>query len=339
MEPEPHNGRVTVTSLARDLGLSTCTVSKILNRSFEGYSYAAETILRVESAAKEQNYIPNAQARSLRTKRSMTIGLVVPTGIPYFSGALVEHIERELRPCGYETIIGHSTGVAAHESKLIKTMLGKGIDGLLWIPHGKTLRPKDFSIADTFPLVLLDRPGCSHRLPTVVTDNEIASLELATRIRDAGHQAVVMLTANSDEDESISEREAGIRKIFGEAVTLIRSGNEMQEARRAITAVATEIRGSVLVCLTQNLAMGALKACLDLGIVPGVDVGFASFDDLPMCEIWQPSITRIQQNIELLAKESVRLLMQKMQTPGSQQPLEVRIPATLVWGSSVAQRP
>jgi LacI family transcriptional regulator, kdg operon repressor len=216
-------------------------------------------------------------------------------------------------------------------------MLGKGIDGLLWIPYGKKLRPKDLAIADTFPLVLLDRPGCSHRFPTVVTDNEAASLELAKRIRDAGHGSVVMLTAPS-EDDSLREREAGIRKIFGRKITRISSGNEIEDARKAIAAVATEIGESVLVCLAQNLALGALMALMEKGIVPGVDVGFASFDDLPMCEIWQPSITRIQQNLDLLAKEAVRLLTEKIQNPGCQQPLEVRIPAKLTWGRSVPSR-
>jgi LacI family kdg operon repressor len=329
--------KTTISSLARDLGLSTCTVSKILTKSFDGFTYAPETIRRVEKAAKQKNYIPNNHARSLRSKRSMTVAVVVPGGIPYFSGALVENIERELRPLGYETFVGHSTGELSQESKLIKTMLGKGIDGLLWIPYGKNLRPKDLAIADTFPLVLLDRPGYSLRFPTVITDNEAASAELAKRIRDAGHGVVVMLTA-LDEDDSLREREAGIRKIFGRKITQINSANEIEEARKAIAAVAAEIREGVLVCLSQNLALGALIALMEKGVVPGRDVGFASFDDLPMCEIWQPSITRIQQNLDLLAKEAVRLLMEKMQNPDCQQPLEVRIPAKLTWGSSVPER-
>ncbi len=54
----------------------------------------------------------------------MTFALVVPSGIPYFSGVLVENIERELRPLGYETIVGHSTGDPSNEIKLVKTILG-----------------------------------------------------------------------------------------------------------------------------------------------------------------------------------------------------------------------
>ncbi len=194
----------------------------------------------------------------------MTVAVAVPGGIPYFSGALVENIERKLRPLGYETLVGHSTCEISQETKLIRTLMGKGIDGLLWIPHGKKLRPKDLAIADTFPLVLLDRPGCSHRFLTVITDNEAASLDLARHIRDAGHGSVDMLTAPGY-DDSIREREAGIRKIFERRVTQINSANDMEDARKAIAAVATEIGESVLVCLSQNLALGALMALMERG--------------------------------------------------------------------------
>lgn len=326
--------RVTVSSLAKELQLSICTVSKILNRSFDGFTYAPETVRRVEAAAKRLGYVPNAYARSLRTKKSMTIGLVVPSGIPYFSGTLVESIERELRPLGYETIIGHSTDDVMLEKKLIKTMIGKGADALLWIPHGSKLRPQKLGIDADFPLVLLDRPGCSDSHPTVITDNETASRELASRIRKEGHERMVMLTSK-DGDTSIAEREAGIRGVFPKGLTELKALNEIADAKKIINGISHKLKGSVLVCLTQNLALGALASLMENDLVLGADVGFASFDDLPLCEIWHPSLTRIQQNLDLLAKESVRLALEKVQQPACKQPLEVRIPANLIWGDSI----
>lgn len=326
--------KVTVASLARELSLSTCTVSKILNRSFDGFTYAPETIRKVENAARKRGYVPNAHARSLRTKKSMLIGLIVPSGIPFFSGTLVENIERELRPHGYETIVGHSLGDKAQEVRLMQAMIGKGVDGLLWIPHGKALRPGDLKIDASFPLVLLDRPGCWGSFPTVVTENETASEELARGIREAGHKSLVMVTSHSG-DDSILERESGIRRVFGKAITEVISANEIAAAREVVSGLANKLEGRVLVCLTQNLALGALGALMESNLFVGVDVGFASFDDLPLCEIWQPSLTRIQQNMDLLARESVRLIVEKIQQPATKQPLEVRIPADLIWGHSV----
>lgn len=326
--------KVTVSSLAKELKLSTCTVSKILNRSFDGFTYAPETIRRVESTARRRGYVPNAYARSLRTKKSMTIGLVVPSGIPYFSGTLVENIERELRPLGYETIVGHSTDNVLLEEKLIRTMIGKGVDALLWIPHGSQLRPQNLGVDQAFPLVILDRPGCSDSHPTVITDNETASRELASRIRQEGHDRLIVLTSKNG-DTSIAEREAGIREVFPKGLTELVALNEIADAKETVTGIAPKLKGNALVCLTQNLALGALASLLDNELIPGADVGFASFDDLPLCEIWQPSLTRIQQNLDLLAKASVQLALEKAQNPASKQPLEVRIPANLIWGDSI----
>ena len=326
--------KVTVSSLARELGLSTCTVSKILNRSFDGFTYAPETIRKVENAAKKQGYIPNFHARSLRTKRSMIIGLVVPSGIPYFSGTLVENIERELRPFGYETIVGHSISDHTAESRLVKAMISKGIDGLFWIPNGKKLRPDSFQLDASFPLVLLDRPGCSSKFPTVITDNTAASEELAKRIKLSGHSTITMLTSEKN-DDSILERESGIRRVFGANIHKITWVNEIEAARQSIQPMLTNLEGTALVCLSQNLSLGALSALVEAQYNLGPDISFASFDDLPLCDIWNPKITRIQQNLDLLAAEAVRLLMEKIQLPNRQQPLEVRIPARLIWGTSV----
>lgn len=324
----------TISSLAKELSLSTCTVSKILNRSFDGFTYAPATIRRVEKLAARNGYVPNVHARSLRTRKSMTVGLVVPSGIPYFTGALVEEIEKQLRPFSYETIVGHSTSEAASEAKLLRAMLAKGVDGLLWIPNGKTLRPRDLEINKQFPLVLLDRPGCSNTFPTVITDNKAASEDLARRVRALGHKSVFMLTAPSD-DDSIVEREEGIAAVFGSKITRLDADNTVEGASRLVEERVRKLRGGVLVCLTQNLALGAFSALAKNNLAIGSEVGFASFDALPLCEIWQPSLTRIEQNLELLAVESVRLLLEKTQNPASKQPLEVRIAAHLAWGTSV----
>ena len=326
--------KVTVASLADELGLSTCTVSKILNRSFDGFTYAPDTIKKVEKAAKRHNYIPNIHARSLRTKKSMTVGLVVPCGMPYFSGTLVEKISQELRPLGYETIVGHSSEDITQEAKLIRTIISKSVDGLLWLPYRKFFTPQEIGIDKKFPLVLLNRTGCSDLFPAVVTDNERASEELAFRIKAEGHEAITMITS-SEANDTVKEREAGIRKIFGRNITLLRVKNDTAAAKTAVNDITITQKGASLICLTQDLALGAMSALIDKGLKLGTDISFASFDDLPYCEIWQPSITRIQQNVSLLANEAVRLIIQKLKYPLSKQPLEVRIPASLVWGSSV----
>jgi len=325
--------KATITSLAEELGLSTCTVSKVLNKSFDGFSYAPATVRRVEALAKRRGYIPNMHARSLRTRKSMNAGLVVPSGIPYFTGTLVEAIESTLRDDGYETIVGHSTSDSDKEKNLLKNVLGRGVDGLLWIPFSDKLTPESLGISGEFPLVILDRPGCSSRFPAVITDNPAASRELATELVSLGVREVAMLTSDCG-DWSIGERERGVAEVFGRRVKRHVSPNDIKAAKRLAIQILPGLGGRSLLCLTQSLAMGALQAMRELDLRPGVDIGFACFDSLPLCEIWHPSLCRVEQDIEALAREGVRLLLDKIRDPKTPQPLETRIAGRFVRGDS-----
>lgn len=316
-----------------ELGLSTCTVSKVLNKSFDGFSYAPSTIRRVEALAKKRGYIPNIHARSLRTKRSMIAGLVVPSGIPFFTGTLVECIESTLRENGYDTVVGHSTSALDNEKHLLKNVLGRGVDGLLWIPYSDKLTPENIGVSEEFPLVILDRPGCSNRFPTVITDNPAASRELALELASLGVKEVAVLTSDCG-DRSISERESGVVEVFRSRVKRHLASNEIEAARQACAKILPTLKGRSLLCLTQPLAMGALQAMRDLALRPGVEVGFACFDSLPLCEIWHPSLCRVEQDIEALAREGVRLLLDKIRDPKTRQPREIRIAAHLIRGDS-----
>jgi len=325
--------KVTITSLAEELGLSTCTISKVLNKSFAGFSYAPATVRRVEALAKKRGYIPNLHARSLRTKRSMTIGLVVPSGIPFFTGILVEGIVRLLRSNGYETLVGHSTGDSDNEEHLVNNILERGVDGLLWIPFSDKLRPKDFGIGKEFPLVILDRPGCSKRFPTVITDNLTASHELAVELASMGVKEVALLTSDCG-DRSISERETGVAQVFKTRVSRHVSPNEIEAAKQVAADLLPQLGERSLLCLTQLLAMGALQAMRDLALRPGLEIGFACFDNLPFCEVWHPTLCRVEQDIEVIVHESVRLLLEKIRDPQVRQPQEIRIAGRLIRGTS-----
>lgn len=324
--------------MAAELGLSICTVSKILNRSFDGFSYSPLTIEKVEKLAKRRRYVPNSHARSLRTNRNMTIGLVVPSGMPFFTGSLVELVVAALRKQGYETIVGHSTSQPELEEHLIRNMLGRGLDGLLWIPFAGELNPRGLQIPAKFPLVLLDRPNRSTRFPTVLTDNRAASRDLAAGIAVAGQDSVTVFTSDCS-DESIAEREQGIRDVFKNRVQRIAVPNETAAALHAASELLNEKRVDSLICLTQCLAIGVLQAIRDQNLQIGTDIGFACFDDLPFCEIWNPGICRIQQNLDLICEEAVRLLIEKIHNPSARQPHEVRVPARLVWGNSAVSSP
>lgn len=328
--------RVTMDDVARRLNLSTCTVSKILTRSFEGCTYTPKTIRRVESMARRLGYRPNLHARSLRTQKSRLIGLLLPTAQIQFFGALTESIEMAMRSAGYQIMVTHSRENPAAETQQARLLLDRGIDGLLWVPVARQVRLGSLGVSDTFPLVLLDSPGCSSQIPLVATDNHNAARELAVRLKQFGHRTVAVLSATGA-DRSIEERLQGIRAVFLSHLHVLNAKNEIAAARKAVQALAKGPRTvTALVTLSQPLSLGAISGLRDLGWEIPHRISFAGFDDFPLASHWTPPLTVIRQDIETIARKATNRLLSRIQEPSCSSVVE-RVPSILEWRQSVAR--
>lgn len=328
--------RVTMDDLARRLGVSKCTVSKILNRAFDGFSYAPATIRRVEKMARRMGYQPNTHARALRTRRSHLVGLALPTGSLPFFGVLTECIEVELRAAGYQVLVAHSRNHPQTEREVIRSLVARGVDGLLWIPVCTRFDARAFGLDPRFPMVLMDRPGLSSRLPLVATDNRAATEELGRRLATLGHSSVAALNAPRS-DRSMVEREEGLREVLGRGLFVLNMDNDPAAAREAVgKLVASRHRFTALVALSEPLAIGALAGLRDAGrSIPG-QVSFAAFDDFPLASHWNPPITVMRQDLPRIAATATTALLSRLRDPVSL-PASARIPAVLEWRESVAR--
>jgi LacI family transcriptional regulator len=329
------NSRVTLSDLARSLDLSVCTVSKILNRSFDGFSYAPETIARVDAVAKKLGYRPNSHARSLRTRKSGLVGFILPTAQIALFGALTDRLEMELRKRGYQVVIAHSRNNAAAEVELIPEFVARSVDGLVWIPASRRVQPEKFGLPANFPVVILDRPGCTPAIPFVVTDNRESARGLAQRIYDSGHRCVEVINAPAG-DRAMSERLLGIQDVFGQGVAVTDIANETEPARAAtVNLCQGRNRPGLLFALSEPLAIGALSGLRDLDLRIPEDLSFAAFDDFPLASQWSPPVTVVRQNIEQLAATAADLVVRRIMQPRKRFP-SVRIPASIEWRGSVA---
>lgn len=326
--------RVTLADLAKTLGLSTCTVSKILNRSFDGFSYSKETIRRVEACAEELGYTANAQARSLRTRKSMLIGFLLPSAQISLFGALTDQLELELRAQGYQVLIVHSRNNAAEEPALIASLLARGIDGLVWIPAAAKVDPAAVGLKPGFPAVILDRPGCTDALPFVATENRAATRAIAERLYAMGHRSIGILNAPKD-DQSMHERFEGFRDIFQKKIKVQRIANDSAAAKLAVAKLLSgKDTPSVIAALSEPLAIGAIAGLRDLGLSLSEKLSFIAFDDFPLAAYWTPRLTVIRQDVPRLAQETARLLLARIADPRAHHP-NIRVEATLEWRDSV----
>lgn len=329
--------RVTLAVLAKSLKLSTCTVSKILNKSLKGVRHAPETIRRVEEAAERMGYRANAQARALRTRRSQLIGFLLPSAQTSVFGELTDRLEFELRAFGLHLLIGHSRNSADEEARLLSMFLSHGVDGLLWIPSRERLHLADYQLPKGFPVVVLDRPASCAGAVHVITDNRKSSRLLAQRIYDHGHRHVAVLNS-SPGDRSMKERLAGIEDVFGASLTVADGENTAEAGRGAADRWFEEPWSfTALVALSEPLAIGALGAMRDHDIAAPHGLSFAAFDDFPLAAHWSPRITVLRQDIPSIARVAVARLSALLADPGS--PVEsVQVPAILEWRDSVTPR-
>jgi LacI family transcriptional regulator len=321
--------------LARRLRLSKCTVSKILNRAFEGFSYAPATIRRVDKMARRMGYQPNIHARALRTRRSHLVGLALPTGSLPFFGVLTECLEAELRVAGYQVLVAHSRNDPATEREVLRSLVARSVDGLLWMPVRTRFSARSLGLEPGFPLVLLDRPIPGSRLPLVATDNRAATRELAGRLRALGHSSVLAFNAPKS-DLSMVEREEGLRDALGRGLVVENMANDPAPARAAVRRLAeTKARFTALVALSEPLSLGALAGLRDAGWGIPERISFAGFDDFPLASHWTPPVTVMRQDLPRIATAATAALLSQLRS-SPELPAPVRVPAVLEWRSSVA---
>lgn len=325
--------KVTITDLAKSLDLSLCTVSKILNRSFDGFSYAPETVTRVEAAAKKMGYRPNPQAQSLRTRKSKLIGFVLPTAEIALFGALTDRLELEFRQRGYHVLIAHTRHDSKEEASLVAELLARGVDGLVWVPAVEKVDADKVGVGRTFPAVIVDRVGCTASIPSVATANREAAEALARRAFEAGHRQVVVLNAPAN-DRTMVERCEGIKAVFPKCAVLD-TLNEIHSARKATAELlARNVKATLLVTLSEPLSIGALATLRDLEVSLPDSLSFAGFDDFPLAAHWSPRLTVIRQDVAALACAATNLLLARLKNPRKKFG-DIRVPASIEWRESI----
>ncbi len=329
----PKSRRPTLSDLAKSLDLSICTVSKILNTPAGGDSYALATVRRVRAAAARLGYEPNAQARALRTRRSGLIGLILPSARHAFFGELTDQLELRLRAHGLYLMVGHSRGRPEEERQLVRSFLGRGLDGIFWIPSRERPQRGKIGLPGDYPLVILDQP--LPRADAVVTDNLASSRELGARIHACGHRRILALNASRG-DRGMKERQSGLEEVFGAGVEICDTDNSPEAAREALTNIlGARFRFTALVALSEPLALGALAALRDHGIAMPRRLSFAAFDDFPLAAHWSPRITVVRQDVAGLARQAAQKMIHRLAS-GGVRPTILRVPAILAWRESIA---
>ena len=325
---------VTLTQVARHAGVSTATVSFVINDT-KPVSPAVER--RVRDAIAALGYHPSHAAQSLRTGRSATIGLLIPDLTNPFFPKLAQDIEREARVRGYAVLLADSHDDPRLQREALTNLTRRGVDALLIVPAvgtGETL-------TSPIPLVLIDRDAGGQ--PTVQSDKTQGGRLAAAHVMALGHRRIVIL-AGPDRQGQPGERVQGMLGAARQAGISIpasavhHSGYGVEDGRAGTHALLdAHPDATALLAANDTLALGALSAAHSRGLNVPTDLSLVGFDDISWAALSSPPLTTVRQDTQALARRAIdRALTPPSDTPP---PAEPPVPTELIVRGSTGPAP
>ena len=330
---------MTIGDVAAQAGVSIATVSKVINGR---YGVAPATLDRVQAVIDELGYESSLVARSLRSRRTNVLGIVV-ADIEPFSAELLKGAGAAIRERGYELIVysgsGHGKDHSGWERRYISRLGGTLTDGIILVT------PTVVDVDDGTPVVAVDPHTGPSTLPSVHSDNLAGAITATRHLLQLGHRRIGFLAGRPDL-ESARQREQGYRQALADAgiavdPSLIRVGDyELETSQEpARQLLILDDRPTAIFAANDLSAMQTMHVARTLGLdVPG-DVSVVGFDNIPESALIEPPLTTIDQSIQEMGRRAVELLMDVIEgvTGPAQQ---VTLPTRLVvrQSSGVAPR-
>jgi LacI family transcriptional regulator len=308
----------TLRDVAARAGVHPATASRALNPDTKGMT-SADTAERVLRAAEELGYQPNTVARSLRTARSSSIGVVVPDLTNPLFPPIVRGIEAELTPRGYVLLIVNTDNSARQEEQLIASLRSRSIDGLI-LATARLSHPLIETLAQSdLPVVLVNRRREGLPLPCVIPD-DAAGIRLAVEhLAGLGHRRIAHIAGPQDTSTGIARmgafRAAVAAHGLAEQEALIKqcdSWSEHEGARGLRELLDGGASFTAVIAGNDMLAVGCYDVLTERGIGCPEDISVVGFNDMPFVDKLRPALTTVHIPQHDLGAEAAKLLLAQM---------------------------
>ncbi|CAH8238247.1 substrate-binding domain-containing protein [Vibrio aestuarianus] len=328
----------TMKDIARLAGVSTSTVSHVINKS----RFVSEDIAeRVNKAAQDLNYAPSALARSLKMNRTRTIGMLVTTSTNPFFGEVVKGVERSCYHKGYNLILCNTEGDNERMKASINTLLQKRVDGLLLMCS--TLEGERIEVFDRYPdipVVVMDW-GPMLFASDKIQDNSLSGGYIATNyLIECGHKEIGCITGPLIRHQAQMRYEGYKRAVLEAGLEInpqwiVESDFECEGGYEAFNRMLEKgpLPSSIFVS-NDMMAMGVLNAAHEKGIRIPEDVSIMGYDDIHIARFMSPALTTVHQPKYRLGKVAVETLLKKLEKE-TLEPQVVQLDPTLVVRKSV----
>jgi LacI family transcriptional regulator len=327
----------TIQDVAREAGTSVSTVSRVLTGSTP---VNPDKRAAIEEAVERLGFSPSHIARSLRTRATHTISLLINDIANPFYSALARGVESEANQHGYSLILCNSNDNPDHERQYLKVLRDKQVDGIIFGPTGHNL---DFieALAHSIPLVLVDRR--LHNIPaiSVLADNAGGAFAAARHIITQGHTRIGVVIWDPD-IITMTERLSGYQRAMREASLPMPDELILRVPRAHPDNISTyvfewltAVRPSAIFALNNQLGVGTLRAIRRSNLTIPDQIALLVFDDLDFFELTRPPITAIVQPAFAMGQRAMQYLAARIQDRDADLPETTIFPTELVIRESV----
>lgn len=332
--------KVSLKDIAAKVGVSTALVSYVLNNKREG-RISKEIAGKIREVAEKMHYRPNQIAKSLKTNKTLTIGLIVADIANPFSSQLARIIEDEAELNNYSVIIGSSDEKKDKQQKLVNLLLDRQVDGIILAPAEYTEEQVKQLKEASIPFVLIDRyiPGMDTSY--VIIDNFKAAFNGVTHLIEAGYKKIGLIAFDTTLI-NLSERTRGYKDALKKDSITVHK-NYIREVAVDITTEEEVIKAirellsdkepvDAIFFASNKVSTYGLKYLNTLDIkVPG-ELGILSFDQSDAAFLFYSPLTHIRQPLHEMGQLAVRILLEAIND--SKFTRQEVLEATLVIGKS-----
>ena len=331
---------VTIKDVAREARVSVASVSRALNGH---QNVTSETRERILGVVRNLRYMPHTGARSLITRRTQTIGVLLPDLYGEYFSEIIRGIDLAARARGLHLLVSSSHGDAAEASTAIRAMRGR-VDGLLVMsPHADADFLAD-NLPDDLPSVLLNTRVAGHQYSSLTVDNYRGACAMVRHLAGCGHRRIAFISGPSNNFES-EERLRGYRETLASLVPgsreqVLRGDFSEESGYRAGRLLLAQVRRpDAAFAANDMMAIGCLFALNEAGLHVPRDIALTGFDDIPMARFVTPPLTTVRVRISEMGARALERLALAIDSPDREKRSAQTIPPVLVVRNSCgAQR-
>ena len=330
---------ITIKDIARQAGVSVATVSYVVNKS---RWVSPELTERVLKAIEQQGYSPNAVARSLRQKRTKTIGLIVPDSSNPFFAEIAKGVEDAGFEAGYSVILCNSNASLDRELVYLDLLQSKRVEGIIFIATTAQVNQIRPIVNSGIPVVIFYRDIPGLEVDTFRIDNLKAGYLATRHLIELGHRKIACIQPASPVTPS-SERVEGYKQALSEAglswndQLMPRGDNRVSGGKAAAQKLADSgLSFSAIFSANDAMAIGAMRTLRDLGYQIPLNVSIVGVDDIILASYTEPPLTTVAQPKYEAGCQAIEFLIDRIEGRSTQGPRNVELEIQLtIRGTSI----